>query len=156
VQFQDVLATYQRPLARALVEAGADVIVGHHAHTLHGIEVIAGRPVFYSLGNFLFHVLRVDTQPALRRTDPLYNWRSLRSKTNLDSAVVLVSFEGGRPSAVELVPVLINGAGDPELAEGSDAARILATLGDLSAPLGTRLAIDGARGRLALPAAGVS
>lgn len=151
-QFQDVLAAYQRPLARTLVEAGADVIVGHHAHMLHGIEAVAGRPVLYSLGNFLFHVLRVGTQPTLRRTDPMYLWRSLRSKTNLDSAVALVSFEDGRPVVVELVPVVINAAGDPELAEGESAARILATLADLSAPLGARLAVAGARGRLVLPA----
>ncbi len=149
-QFQDALATYQRPLARSLVEAGADVIVGHHPHMLHGIEVIAGRPVLYSLGNFLFHVLRVGMQPALRRTDPLYLWRSLRSKTNLDSAVALVSFENGSPTTVELVPVLINAAGDPELADGEEAARILAALADFSAPLGTRLAVDGARGHLRL------
>lgn len=153
-QFQDPIADYQRPLARVLVEAGADVVVGHHPHVLHGIEVIGGRPVFYSLGNFLFHALRVGVQPTLRRTDPPYSWRSLRSKTNLDSAVALVTFEAGRPSAVEVVPVLINDAGDPELAGGDDAARILATVRDVSAPLGARITVDGTRGRVVLPAVG--
>ena len=155
-QFQDPIAAYQRPLAQALVEAGADVIVGHHPHVLHGIEVIGGRPAFYSLGNFLFHVLRVGHQPALRRTDPLYSWKPLRSKTNLDSAVAVVTFEAGRPGAVELIPILINGTGDPELAAPPDAARILATLTDLSAPLGAQITTDGTRGRLALGAAGAT
>ncbi len=151
-QFQDPIADYQRPLARALVASGADVVVGHHPHVLHGIEVIGGRPVFYSLGNFLFHVLRVGAQPALRRTDPPYSWRSLRSKANLDSAIALVTLEGGRVCAVELVPVLINGAGEPELTEADDAARILAKLTELSAPLGVTISSDGARGRIVLPA----
>jgi len=151
-QFQDPLATYQRPLAAVLVRAGADVVVGHHPHVLHGIEVIDGRPVFHSLGNFLFHTLRVGAQPALRRPDPPYSWRSLRSRVNLDSAVAVVTLAAGAAGVevadVEIVPVLINDAGDPELAAGDDAARILATLNDLSAPLGARIAADGGRGHL--------
>lgn len=147
-QFQDPIASYQRPLARALVEAGADAVVGHHPHVLHGIELIEGRPVFYSLGNFLFHTLRVGVQPVLRRPDPPYNWRSLRSPVNLDSAIALVTFEGGRASRTEIVPVLINDAGDPELAVGDDAGRILRALSDLSAPLGAQLTIEGGRGHV--------
>ena len=50
------LAQYQITVARAAVEAGADVVLGHHTHCLQGIEVLgtATRPavVFYSLGNF--------------------------------------------------------------------------------------------------------
>lgn len=44
----------QREQARRLVEAGADLILGHHPHVLQPMEIIAGVPVFYSLGNFLF------------------------------------------------------------------------------------------------------
>jgi poly-gamma-glutamate capsule biosynthesis protein CapA/YwtB (metallophosphatase superfamily) len=147
-QFQDVLATYQRPLARALIAAGADVVVGHHPHVLHGVELIDGRPVLYSLGNFLFHTLRVGAQPTLGRSDPPYSWRSLRSRVNLDSAVALVGVRDGRVAGVELVPVLLNGVGDPELALGEDAARILAALAAQSEPLGTRLAIADGRGQI--------
>jgi poly-gamma-glutamate capsule biosynthesis protein CapA/YwtB (metallophosphatase superfamily) len=39
---------------RALVDAGADCVVGHHPHVPQGIEVRRGRPIFYSLGNFVF------------------------------------------------------------------------------------------------------
>jgi poly-gamma-glutamate synthesis protein (capsule biosynthesis protein) len=48
-----VLAGYERPLARAAVEAGAHIVAGHHAHILRGIELIDGRPVFHGLGNFV-------------------------------------------------------------------------------------------------------
>jgi poly-gamma-glutamate synthesis protein (capsule biosynthesis protein) len=44
----------QRALAHALVDAGADIVVGHHPHVTEEIEVYEGRPVFYSLGNFIF------------------------------------------------------------------------------------------------------
>jgi poly-gamma-glutamate synthesis protein (capsule biosynthesis protein) len=45
------LAAYERPLARAAVDAGADVVVGHHAHIVRGIEFHRGKPIFHGLGN---------------------------------------------------------------------------------------------------------
>jgi poly-gamma-glutamate synthesis protein (capsule biosynthesis protein) len=41
-------------LARKLIDAGADIIMGHHPHVLQGIEIYKGKPIFYSLGNFVF------------------------------------------------------------------------------------------------------
>jgi poly-gamma-glutamate synthesis protein (capsule biosynthesis protein) len=46
------LADYQRDVAHAAVDAGADLILGHHAHILKGVEVYRGKVIFYSLGNF--------------------------------------------------------------------------------------------------------
>jgi poly-gamma-glutamate synthesis protein (capsule biosynthesis protein) len=152
-QFQDPVATYQRPLADELVAAGADVIVGHHPHVLHGIDVIGGRPVFYSLGNFMFHSVTPGKLPQLRRLDPPYSWRSLRSPINLDSVVALVTCQAGAVRAIDLVPVMMNADGDPELAVGQDAARIMAALADLSKPYGTKIVADGARGRIDTTAA---
>lgn len=45
------LAPYERPLAFAAVEAGADIVVGHHAHIARGIEFHFGKPIFHGLGN---------------------------------------------------------------------------------------------------------
>jgi len=42
-----------RRWARAVVDAGADAVVGHGPHVLRGIELYRGRPIAYSLGNFL-------------------------------------------------------------------------------------------------------
>jgi hypothetical protein len=44
----------QRALAEFFITAGADLIVGHHPHVIQNIDLIAGVPVFYSLGNFIF------------------------------------------------------------------------------------------------------
>jgi Bacterial capsule synthesis protein PGA_cap len=46
------LAMYERELARVAIDAGADIVVGHHAHILRGIELYRGKPVFHGLGNF--------------------------------------------------------------------------------------------------------
>ena len=53
-EYELVANETQRALARALVDAGADAIVGHHPHVVQDIEEYRGAPIFYSLGNFIF------------------------------------------------------------------------------------------------------
>jgi poly-gamma-glutamate synthesis protein (capsule biosynthesis protein) len=48
-----VVLPYERAVAHAAVDAGADVVVGHHAHILRGIEIYRGKPVFHGLGNWV-------------------------------------------------------------------------------------------------------
>lgn len=45
---------WQIDLARFTIDQGADLVVGHHPHVLQGAEVYKGRPIVYSLGNFIF------------------------------------------------------------------------------------------------------
>jgi len=47
------LATYQPPVAHAAIDAGADLIIGHHAHVPKAVEVYKGKVCFYSIGNFM-------------------------------------------------------------------------------------------------------
>lgn len=54
VEHQSTPEAYQRSLAQSYVDAGADLVIGAHTHCLQGIEYIDGKPVFYSLGNFIF------------------------------------------------------------------------------------------------------
>ena len=58
-----VPAMFLETFARRCVDAGADVIIGHGPHELRGIEIYKGKPIFYSLGNFLFETETVDLQP---------------------------------------------------------------------------------------------
>jgi poly-gamma-glutamate capsule biosynthesis protein CapA/YwtB (metallophosphatase superfamily) len=63
------LAGYERPVAHAAAEAGASLVVGHHAHILRGIEVCRSCPIFHGLGNFVTvtHALNVDNAHPTRR-----------------------------------------------------------------------------------------
>ena len=45
---------YQIELAHAAVDAGAEMVFAHHPHTLLGIEMYRGKPIFYSIGHFIF------------------------------------------------------------------------------------------------------
>ena len=46
-----LLEAYERPLAQAAIDLGADVVIGHHAHIIRGIEFHRGKPIFHGLGN---------------------------------------------------------------------------------------------------------
>lgn len=39
---------------RAFIDAGADFVIGHHPHVVQNFEIYKGKPIFYSLGNFVF------------------------------------------------------------------------------------------------------
>lgn len=45
---------YQRALGKKLIDEGADLVIGSHPHVLQGIEYYKGKPICYSLGNFIF------------------------------------------------------------------------------------------------------
>ncbi len=45
---------YQRSLGKQYIDAGADIVIGSHPHVLQGVEYYKGKPIVYSLGNFIF------------------------------------------------------------------------------------------------------
>jgi poly-gamma-glutamate synthesis protein (capsule biosynthesis protein) len=54
----------QVKIAHELIDYGADVVLGSHPHVTQGIEVYKGKPVFYSLGNFIFDQSNTATHSA--------------------------------------------------------------------------------------------
>lgn len=59
----EIPADFLRPFAHAAIDAGADVFVGHGPHVLRGIEIYKGKPIFYSLGNFIMQDDLIKLQP---------------------------------------------------------------------------------------------
>lgn len=58
--------THQEAVAKTLVDAGADLIIGHHPHVVQDIQLIEGTPILYSLGNYVFdQYFSVDVQTGL-------------------------------------------------------------------------------------------
>ena len=48
-------------IAKAIIDLGADLIIGHHAHVIQNIETYRGKKIFYGIGNFLFPNLNVPS-----------------------------------------------------------------------------------------------
>lgn len=54
VEYSHTFNKIQSGIAYELVDAGVDIIIGHHPHVVQGMEIYQGKPIFYSLGNFIF------------------------------------------------------------------------------------------------------
>lgn len=130
--FQGVLADYQRPLGQALIEAGASLIVGNHAHVPLGFEVYRGVPIAYSLGNFMFHLFRGGGAIPTSRPAPPYQMEALHSPENLESFVLLARCSKRGVEELRLHPIVLDAAVEPVAAEGDDASRILERVRRLS------------------------
>jgi poly-gamma-glutamate synthesis protein (capsule biosynthesis protein) len=104
----------QRLVARRLVGVGADVVVGGHPHWLQGMEMVGGRLVAHSLGNFVFDM------DFMRRT--------------MEGAVLELTFWGDELKAVDLVPYVMDARFAPRVVTGARAGRVLATLRETSGP----------------------
>lgn len=53
-EYEPDASPLQERAARAFVDAGADVVIGTHPHVVQPLELYRGKPIFYSLGNFMF------------------------------------------------------------------------------------------------------
>ena len=60
-EYSEELEAAQTEGARALVDAGADVVLGAHPHCLQGVEFYKGKPVLYSLGNYWYNEKTLDS-----------------------------------------------------------------------------------------------
>ena len=74
-----VPAQFLVTFARAMVDAGADVFAGHGPHVLRGVEIYKGKPILYSLGDFIF-----QNETLLRL--PSENYEDLRSRVRLNTS----------------------------------------------------------------------
>ena len=64
-EFSRSVTAGQVQLAHRLIDAGAVAVVGHHPHVVQSVEVYRGKPIFYSLGNFVFDHLPGSTQDGM-------------------------------------------------------------------------------------------
>jgi hypothetical protein len=136
-EIQGELADYQRPLGRALIDAGAAAVIGHHPHVVHGVELYRQRPIFYSLGNFAFHPIQADSV-ADSGTYPPYRLSTLNGERNSYGAVARLAWESSsQPSQVGMSFVRLDADGEPRWATPAEAEKCLGWLRDSAAQYGT-------------------
>lgn len=91
IEFQTTPSIKQRALARNLVDAGADAIIGHHPHVLQPVSTIDGIPVFFSIGNFVF-----DQHPPQARKSMIARLR-FTGDGNIAADSISVDIRNNRP-----------------------------------------------------------
>jgi poly-gamma-glutamate synthesis protein (capsule biosynthesis protein) len=168
-------ADFHPGFARATIDAGADMFIGHGPHMLRGIEIYKGKPIFYSLGNFFFHYASVepqaydvfDNRPNLdpfRSTiadlyDAIPGWGAMfRDDFWWESVIAVSRFDAGRLKSIELHPVDLGHGlprpqiGTPRLAKPELARKIIERVARLSKPFGVTVRFANGVGVIDLPA----
>lgn len=159
--------------AHAMIDAGADMVVGHGPHILRGIEVYKGKPIFYSLANFIFENDLVELQPAdnyektaLDGSALPSDYFSKRSKNDTagfpadrkywQSVIAQVVYDNDRTlKHIRLHPISM-GFGQPRTKRGQpypsppdEAEQIFKDLQEVCAPFGTIVSFKNGVGTLA-------
>lgn len=155
---------YLQTFARAMIDAGADAFVGHGPHYLTGIEIYQGKPIMYSLGDFIFQnetLLRLpfdnydsyDLGGASGAWVADFNAARYRNETTgfpvraeiWESVVAMPTFDGERLVSLELHPITLGFGqpasvrGRPMLADRELGRKIIQVLAEESAEHGTRV-----------------
>jgi poly-gamma-glutamate capsule biosynthesis protein CapA/YwtB (metallophosphatase superfamily) len=126
LEFTNYPSPWKVKLSRQLVQAGADIVVHHHPHTLQGVETYEGSLIAYSLGNFVF---------------PVHGREYMKDKDgNVDESVILeveVRFpeKGEREIVYKVVPIVISEDNLTRTAEGEEADRIASKVSAISGAL---------------------
>lgn len=119
---------HQRGFAHAAVRAGADLVVGHGAHVLRGMEVYGDRPILYSVGNFL-----LSPSGEGPSGDPASEEGDQGPVAEDRQGVLLLYRVDGDSWDVSFVPLVIGDDGVPVRASGRTGREILARVEGLSA-----------------------
>ncbi len=161
-----VPAEFIEEFAHAVIDAGADMWVGHGPHVLRGIEVYGGKPIFYSLANFIFQNETVELLPAEFYTNqgldanapPAdgFDRRNERARGGgfpsdpvfWESVVASPTFVDGQLDHILLHPITLGHGlaraqrGRPVLADAATGRKIIEHIAELSEPFGVTIVYD--------------
>ncbi|MCL5951696.1 MAG: CapA family protein [Chloroflexi bacterium] len=117
------LAMYECAVSYAAIDAGADLVLGHHAHILKGIEVYKGKPIFHGMNHFVWTAMDTrfkDRPPSLYEQMGLnifgdfYDGRPNPEEKRMTMIAKCV-IEDRQISRVTYLPCMIDGQGQPEV-----------------------------------------
>ncbi len=144
------LAPYERPLAEAALAAGADIVVGHHAHILRGIEIQEGRPIFHGLGNgcVVTHALSPSQDHPARAAwarrrrelfgfepDPRYTLAPFHPEA-VHAALGVVRWRADSTLEAGVIPVFVEPPGRPVCVKDERAEAVIEYLERIGAEAG--------------------
>ncbi len=130
-EYQNKPTRRQKDVAEAAIEAGADLIIGHHPHVLQGVGSYQGVPILYSAGNFVF---------------------DQREGERMESSVFHLRFVEGEGWHIRIVPVWIpRSRMGPIYPSTERATKIINRMAELSGNLGVTVQVQGTEGTAFVP-----
>ena len=113
---------YQKEMGHFAIDCGADMVIGHHPHEPQPIEVYKGKPILYSLANFV------------------HDLASFRERT-LMAILVRCLIHDGKIHRLSYIPGTIRGHGPPEFTRPSQSPEVVERMSEMSSPFGTRFEV---------------
>jgi poly-gamma-glutamate capsule biosynthesis protein CapA/YwtB (metallophosphatase superfamily) len=139
-------------LAHTAIDNGADAFVGHGVHTLRGVEIYKGKPIFYGVSNFFYHQEASPDVVNPNGAPPESSGAGAQTHQpdNMEALLATARFEGGKLVEARLHPVDIgieqnrptSKSGNPTTPSPENSRRILEKVQRLSKPFGTTIAIE--------------
>jgi len=127
----DSVPPNQHPVLYRAIEAGADIIIGNGPHVLRGIEIYKGKPIFYSLGNFVYQYKTSEIPPVIWTRDQQQDIRE-----EFETVVPRLTIRDKKIVKIELIPCTLEmtgpRTGSPKLADDGRAREIIQLMRDLS------------------------
>ncbi|HEX28823.1 TPA: CapA family protein [Candidatus Poribacteria bacterium] len=123
----------QRFWAKMMLDLGADIVIGQQSHRLYGAELVNGKPVIYSLADFIF---------------------GLYDKLHATTVLPVITFSKDKARRIKLIPILVDNPKrrcQPVILSGDKAKEALNKYGSLCKSLGTRVRISGDVGIISIP-----
>jgi hypothetical protein len=170
--FDHYPADFQIAFAHAAIDNGACHFSAHGVHTLKGVEIYKGRPIFYGLSNYVFHNQMFRSwrdhgprEPASLSDqimgDGEYNerrWEWLQRPQNMQALLTSTVYRGGKAVEVRLHPADLGMTprvgtewGTPRKPVPDIAKGILGHVVEFSKPFGTEIVIEDGVGVIHLP-----
>ncbi|AIF49847.1 CapA family protein [Pelosinus sp. UFO1] len=170
---KDRPADFARDFAKLCIDSGAHAYIGHGPHIWRGIEIYKNRPIFYSLGDFVFQNDSVERQPTefydlydLGVENTVSDGLDARSANETrglvvdqkvyESAMVSFAVTDGEIDEITLSPLSLGfeygraRRGRPQFSDEENGERILRDIGDLSKEFGTKITIKDGIGTIEL------
>jgi poly-gamma-glutamate capsule biosynthesis protein CapA/YwtB (metallophosphatase superfamily) len=138
-------------LAHTVIDNGADVFIGHGVHTLRGVEIYKGKPIFYGISSFFYQQEASQDVVNPNGAPPVSSGAGAQTHQpdNMDPLLVTARYERGKLVEARLYPADIgieyrptSKMGNPTTPRPEIAQSILTKVQRLSQPFGTKIAIE--------------
>ena len=153
---QDTTPPTEEIMFRKAIDAGADMVIGSGPHVLRGIEVYKGKPIFYSLADFIYQYRTPDKIPVdlihqrdteLARPTNVSVWDRRDTPQTMEGVLVRMTLNAEKLKRIELIPVSIDDEGPlygvPRFASAARGKEMIERVQRLSKPYGTAIVNKG-------------
>lgn len=144
---QGWLADYQQPLGYALIDAGADLLIGSHPHVIHGIEIYKEKPILYCLGNFTSHYFATGRTVEITRSIGGFKFdpggfdlsRYVQVPEHGKAFAARIHLGKSEIESVEILPYTLDHQGEPQHPSDRDRDSVFNRIDQLSVQFGTKV-----------------